>query len=437
MQKSYTVSQIEQDDPLMKFINYTSFMDILHQRFSEDHSDIVSTALLFIGFDNLAHINETLGFNADIEFMEKIAKKLRSILKSEDILTKVENYQYIIMQDLSGLENPEVLAKDIIHLFSEPCIMNAQMFYIHASIGISLYPCDERDVHSLIKIAENTMKYTQKNEKNGIEFAKNISISPFSEKSARIMEDFPAAIENGEIYFLYQPQYSYNKKHFVGAEMLARWKHPKYGDVSPEFFIPLAEQSGMIDPLAVRSLIVASKAFALLESNGMNDFSLSVNISPAFLMTSSFDATIHFLMEQYDLRGKNLNFEITEEVLIKNIDNLAKSLNKLKRLNIGIEIDDFGTGYTSLQHLAYLPIDTLKVDRSFVSDIDKDAKKRALFRAIVEMSRVLNINVIAEGVENSLEDKVIQTFDSIISQGYFYSKPMRLDALIAKVTLQV
>ncbi len=432
-QKAHTAPLPNLIDSSADLVSYASFIDLLHQRFSDHYSKKALTALLFIGFDNLTHLNEILGFNAETQLMTKIAKKLNSILKSEYILTKVNNYQYIIMQDLYDLENPKALAKDIIHLFSEPCVIDAQMFYINASIGISHYPYDGKDAYSLIKMAEDAMKDTQKNEKNGIEFAKNISISPFSEKSARIMKDFPAAIENGEIYFLYQSQYSYAKKNFVGAEMLARWKHPEYGEISPEFFIPLAEQSGMIDPLSVRSLIIASKAFALLENKGMSNFSLSLNISPAFLMSSSFDATIHFLLEQYDLRGKNLNFEITEEVLIKNTDNLLKSLNKLKKLNIGIEIDDFGTGYTSLQHLAYLPIDTLKVDRSFVSNIDKDTRKRALFKAIVEMSHALDIDVIAEGVENSLEDTVIQTFDSIISQGYFYSKPMHLNTLIETV----
>jgi len=167
----------------------------------------------------------------------------------------------------------------------------------------------------------------------------------------------------------------------------------------------------------------------------MNDFSLSVNISPVFLMASSFDETIEFLIEQYDLRRKKLNFEITEEIVLKNTDNLIKTLDKLKALNIGIELDDFGTGYTSLQHLAYLPIDTLKIDKTFVTDIYKDEKKKALFKAIVEMSHALGIDVVAEGVENNLENNVIKTFDSITVQGYFYSKPMPLEILVEKLKL--
>lgn len=138
-------------------------------------------------------------------------------------------------------------------------------------------------------------------------------------------------------------------------------------------------------------------------------------------------------MEQYPLSGKKLNFEITEEVLMKKTDNLIQTLEKLKRLDIGIELDDFGTGYTSLQHLAYLPVDTLKVDRSFVSDIDKDVKKEALFKAITDMSHALNIDVIAEGIENSSEDRIIKTFNPTKAQGYFYSRPIQLDVLVERL----
>jgi EAL domain-containing protein (putative c-di-GMP-specific phosphodiesterase class I) len=365
----------------------------------------------------------------------KIDQKLDGLLKQEDILARVGNYQYIIMQDLFSAESAEMLAKRIIHMLSEPCVIDEHMFYIYASIGISLYPVDGNNAYELIKTAENTMKRVQKDGKNCIGFTKHKDSSIFYEKNIRIIRDLPTAIENGEIYFVYQPQYSHTEARFSGAEILARWQHSEYGDISPELFIPLAEQSGMIGPLTVRTLVAASKAFALFELEDIKDFSLSVNISPSFLITSSFYKTISFLMKQYDLAGKNLNFEITEEVLIKNTDNLMKTLQKLKELDISIELDDFGTGYTSLQHLARLPIDTLKVDKSFVSKIDKDAKKRTLFKAIVDMSHALDISVIAEGVENSSEDNVIKTFESITVQGYFYSKPISLSALVEKLKL--
>jgi len=430
MEENNSILELEHVIPPVKLLDYSSCIALLHHRFSDPEFKKSFTALLFVEFDDLSQLNHAFGFINDDRLIMKIDQKLDTLLKRKDILVRAGKGQYIIVQDLFSAESAEMLAKRIMHMLSEPCVIDEKMFYIYASIGISLYPVDSNNPYELIKTAENTMRQVQKNGKNHIGFTKQYAVTTSCKKNACIMSDLPAAIEKGEIYFVYQPQYSHDEERFNGAEILARWKHPEYGEISPELFIPLAEQSGMIDPLTVRTLVAASKAFALLEVKGIDDFSLSVNISPAFLMTNSFSKTIDFLMKEYDLTGKKLNFEITEEILIKNTDNLMKTLQDLKALDISIELDDFGTGYTSLQHLAHLPIDTLKVDKSFVSGIDKDVKKRALFKAIVDMSHALNINVIAEGVENSSEDKIIKTFDSITVQGYFYSKPMYLSTLI-------
>jgi diguanylate cyclase (GGDEF)-like protein len=433
MQENTSKSQSVDGDLPIKLSDYSSLKEILKQRFSEKHSKQIFTSLLFIEFDDLSRFNDAFGFNIDDTLMLKISDDISLFLNRKDIIARVGNHQFIIIQDHSSSDSAGRLAKRIIHMLSEPCIVDEHMFYIHASIGISLYPIDGEDVCTLIKVAENTMKSIQEDSKTHIGFFKDSTVIVPCEKNIQIMADLPAAIENGEIYFLYQPQYSHREKRFVGAELLSRWEHPQYGEISPELFIPIAEQNGMIGPLTIKALVAASKAFTLFKNEGINDFSLSINVSPVFLMASSFDETIEFLIEQYGLRGKKLNFEITEEIVLKNTDNLIKTLEKLKSLDINIELDDFGTGYTSLQHLAYLPIDTLKIDKSFVNEIDKDVKKKALFKAIVDMSHALDINVIAEGVENSTEDNVIKTFDSITVQGYFYSKPMHLDMLVEKL----
>lgn len=410
-----------------------TLIKILKEKFHNKISKKISTAILLIEFDDLSRFNDALGFNVDERLVINISNDIMRFLNSKDILVSTKNHQLIIMQDHTSTESAGMLAKQIIHLLSEPCVIDDHMFYIQASIGISLYPLDGDDADKLIELAGNTIKYVQKEGKRDFGFAKDYIVSLPCEKSVQIMADLPAAIDNGEIYYLYQPQYSHAEKRFVGAELLSRWDHPQYGEISPEVFIPIAEQSGMIGPMTIKALVTALKAISLFKINGINDFSLSVNISPIFLMSSSFNENIEFLMEQYDLSSEKLNFEITEEILLKNTDNLIKTLNKLKALNIDIEIDDFGTGYTSLQHLAYLPIDSLKVDKSFISGIDKDEKKQTLFKAIVDMSHALNINVIAEGVENELENNLIKNFNEITVQGYFYSDPIHLDKLVKKV----
>jgi EAL domain-containing protein (putative c-di-GMP-specific phosphodiesterase class I) len=245
-----------------------------------------------------------------------------------------------------------------------------------------------------------------------------------------LMKDFPAAIENGEIYFLYQLQYSSKSGHFTGAEILARWEHPNLGDISPSLFIPLAEQSGMISALTIKALVHASKVFQKLKDENIENFSLSINISPTFLTSSTFLSAIKFVLDEYHEEQNSLNFEITEESLIKNMEYLSVILVELKSYNIGIELDDFGTGYTSLKYLASLPIDTLKIDKSFITGIDKDCKKQALLKAIVDISKSFDFDLIAEGVENRDEDAIIQAYDSIKVQGYYHAKPMELSSMI-------
>ncbi len=413
--------------------DYTSFIKLLSQQLSIQHSKKVFTTLFFIEFDELSRFNDTLCSNIDDLLMLKISEDLKRLLTDESILSRVDNHQFVIMQKFSSIESVEILAGQIMLMLSEPCFVEELMVYIDASIGISLYPDDGDNAYKLIETAESTMRYTQKSGKNGIGFTKDRVLFTSCEKSIRIMKDLPSAIENGEIYFLYQLQYSHTQKRFVGAEILSRWRHPLYGEVSPEFFIPLAEMSGMVGPLTIRTLIDASKIFDLLETEKIEEFSLSVNISPIFLTSSEFYKTIEFLMKEYNLLGKNLNFEITEGVLLQNTDHLLTTLEKLKSLNIKIELDDFGTGYTSLQHLANFPIDTLKIDKSFIKGVDLDTKKRALIRAIIDMSHALDIDVIAEGVESSSEDSVLQNLGSITVQGYLYSKPTDIDKIVIKL----
>ncbi len=425
-----------QIDTLTMLPNRTYLLEVLQHKLSSSKQDKGVTALLFIEFDDLARFNETFGFDIDDQLMVQLSERIKPLLHADDILARVGNEQFaIVSQEFEAKESIEMFAKRIISILYEPFFVEPNMFYISASIGISLSSAEEYDAYRLLKTAENTMHKVQRDGKNHILFTQ-YNAQPSLQSSMHLMEDMPAAIENGEIYFVYQGQYDHVRKCFSGAELLARWRHPKYGEISPGLFIPLAEQSGMIGPLTIKAIIDASKMFARLEAAKIKDFSLSVNISPAVLMTSDFIETVQFLCQNYDLVGKKLNFEITEETLTQNIDNLVQLLEKIRAMGIGIEVDDYGTGYTSLQYLANLPIDFLKIDRSFVTGIDGDLKKRALFQAIVNMAHALDIDVIAEGVETDLEDAVIKKFDFITVQGFLYCKPIESTALIQRLEQQ-
>ncbi len=420
-----------QIDPLTELPNRSYLINLLEKKIPHVYIKNKIIGLFFIEFDDLSRFNDILGIDIDDRLIVQLSKNVKSLIDVHDILARVGNHQFVIVaENISSARRAEMIAKRIIHMLSEPFVIDLNMFYINASIGISLFPNDADDAHKLLKTAENSMKRAQKDGQNHFAFTHNhIPEVSYSDHGC-LMADLPAAIENEEIYFLLQPQYNHLSQRYSGAELLARWKHPEYGDISPAVFIPLAEQSGMIGPLTVKAIMEVSKVFSILETASVNDFSLSINISSFFLMKSDFLETIQFFMENYDLAGKPLNFEITEEILTQNIDNLVQILEKIKKMGIGIEIDDYGTGFTSINYLANLPIDTLKIDRIFVSDIDKETKKWTLFKAIYDMATALGIDVIVEGVENRFENEVITLFENVTIQGYFYSRPMTLKALL-------
>lgn len=422
-----------QIDSLTNLPNRAYLIESLEKKLSSAKHNNNLTTLLFIEFDDLARFNETYGFDIDDKLIIQLSTKIELLLGTDDILARVGNEQFaIVSQRFQSEESAEIFAKHIISILYEPFFIDPNMFYISASIGISLSSAVENNGYRLLKTAENTMRKVQKDGKNHIAFTRYIDQTSL-EKSIRIMEDLPAAIENEEIYFVYQGQYSHDKKCFVGAELLARWQHPKYGEVSPEVFIPIAEQSGMIGPLTIKAFIEASKIFFDLETAGIKDFSLSINISSVVLLASDFIETVQFLRSNYNLVGKKLNIEIMEETLTQNIDNLVQIFQKIREMDIGIELDDYGTGFTSLKHLAVLPITALKVDKSYVRDIYKDIRRQALFQAIVDMSHALDIDVIVEGIETDLEDDIVKKFGWITVQGYFYSKPVKFNILLDKL----
>lgn len=380
--------------------------------------------LFVIDFDALYRFNDLFGLDIDDRLIHELVRHIRALTGPDALLARIGSSKVAIV--LEGLQTPqcaETVAKQLQHLLSEPVAVDENLFYITASIGISLFPLDARDAYTLLKTAENTVRRIKREGKNLYAFSGAYSNALY-EDLVRLMQDLPAAIENGEIYFAYQAQYDLSGGRCVGAEMLVRWQHPLLGNVPPEHFIPLAEQSGMIRPLTVKAMIDASKMFEKLASAGRNDIALSINISPVFLMTREFLETVTFIFEHYGLEGRRLNFEITEELMMHYPDQLFETFEAIGSMNIGIEIDDFGTGYASLKYLTDMPVDTLKIDRSFVQNIDRNGKKHALFKAIVDMAAALGVNVIAEGIESAAEHETVQQFASLTVQGYYYARPV-------------
>jgi diguanylate cyclase (GGDEF)-like protein len=420
-------------DSLTGLYDYETFLSLFEARLHTSGS-VEESALFCIEFDDLSRFNDTFGIDIDEQLLLQISQVFTQITDENDIVARAGNYRFLWLCDrVSDRYKADEKAQSILNLLQEPFCIEGNMFYVTVSIGATLLSKEQKESASkIIKRTENSMRRAQKKGTNHIVFTQN-KVNPYIKTELKLMKDLPSAIDNGEVYFVYQGQYGYKTDSFTGAELLARWEHPELGNIPPSVFIPLAEKSGMIGPLTTKILIETSQLFEELESLGINEFSISVNISPYVLMEKSFCDTVSFLIEHYGLKGRRLNFEIMEDTIAQNLDNFSQLLHKIKRRGIGIEIDDYGTGHTSLNYLISLPIDSIKIDRSFVSDIDKHQKKYALLRALVDMAKALELDVIIEGVERAEEAALLSDYKEIKVQGYYYTRPLKKEAFFSLI----
>ncbi len=417
-------------DPVTGLYSKTAFLSILSDQF-QDSLQPFPRAILSMEFDDLSRFNESFGYEIDDLLLQKLAARLRTCLRNE-LFAKAGTYRFAIATDYHEEKRLKRLAETIVTALREPFNIEGTMFYITVTIGIAVVTESVVSAKMLLKHAESAMKQLQKDGTNHIGF-----FTPTDEKhlmtELKLLKDIPGAIDRGEFYLLYQPQFYADKGCYAGAEVLIRWQHPQFGEISPERFIPLAEKSGMIVPLTVFILIETAKMFKKLDTVGMRHFTLSVNVPASVLLEQSFLETVAFVQQMYGLPKGRVIFEIMEETIPENMDGFVTLLKRLKEMGMGIAIDDFGTGHTSLHYLMRFPADVLKVDRSFVRNIHTDKKLFLLFRAINDMAKALHMKIVAEGVEERKEAEIIKSFGGIVVQGYYYSKPIDADALFALV----
>ncbi len=392
-----------------------------------ESADGNSAGILYIELDDPARFNDLFGHNSDKVLLRTFVSRLEAAL-TYDMLAKVGAYRFaIVYSTIESIERLEKAAGEIVNLLREPMGVGENLVYLTGTVGVaSSVPGESASM--LVKRAERAMADAKKEGRNRI--GSDASETLFSSKEElRLMRDMPHAIDRGDIYFVYQPQYDYQQCKFTGAEILVRWRHPDIGDVMPDVFIPLAEISGMIVPLMTRTLIEAAQMFSRLELEGITDFSLAVNLPFQVLMEESFFHTVDFLMDAYALAGKKLTFEIMEDTIPDHLESFTAHLEKIKSMGFSLAVDDYGTGHTSLTYLLHFPVDYIKVDRLFVRNIHKSRRTYLLFQSIVDMAKALELSVVVEGVECEEEDAIVKRFGDITVQGYFYSKPVSAESL--------
>lgn len=385
-------------------------------------------AVLCCGLDDFKEINEQFSYQSGDSLLVTVADRLRANSGRLGSLARLGGDQFALVQ--TGVSEPyeaAELAQTILDDLGRPFEIGDHTVSLRATIGITLFPDDGDNAEKLLQKAEQTMMLAKARSRNRYQF---YIASLDSEMRVRreLDKELRGALERNEFHLVYQPQIAFDDHRVVGVEALVRWHHPERGLVPPDLFIPLAEQNGSIIEIGEWVLDQSCRQLRIWHDSGMTELRMAVNLSTVQLHHSELSRVVTNLIQRYKLPPRCLEMEVTETGLMEDISAAAGHLNSLKKAGVQIAIDDFGTGYSSLSYLRGLPLDKIKIDRSFVQDVLIDEDDATIVRAIIQLGRSLNMQVIAEGVESAEQEAYIIAQGCNEGQGYYYSRPLSATA---------
>lgn len=389
------------------------------------HRDM-SFSLIFLDLDNFKHVNDSLGHQSGDHLLRETAKRLKTFLHPDDILGRMGGDEFAVVVQRKLKEN-EILdyVEKIRSGFVSPFTLSPEVeVSISASFGIVIFPQDGTDTKELLTNVDTALYKAKEFGRNGVQFYRR-EMKEEIMKRAKYETSLLNSIQNNELFLMYQPQFSSGSKELRGFETLVRWESAKFGLVSPTRFISVAESAGFIVPMGEWILRTACKKFvALREEYGIHPI-LSVNISAVQIMSPSFYSSIRTILEETGFEPANLELEITESVFINSMNYVVGILQQLRELGIRISLDDFGTGYSSLSYLQMLPIETLKIDKSFIDSIDnRKSEEKCLVSPIITLMHQLGITVVAEGVDSDEQLEYLRFHGCDYIQGYIWGRPI-------------
>lgn len=431
-------------DKLTDLPNRTLAYDRIQQAIANAIREQKHIALLYMDFDNFKKINDTLGHEAGDEFLTYMAGRLKACVRDFDTVARLGGDEFLIMLvEIDARNGKEALpfeeqvrrkTEDILSRVSKPCVIQEMEFSVTASVGIAIFPQDGDDPHILLRNADTAMYRSKRKGRDTYEVF-TPEMSDVVMKRVEIDNKLRRALENGDFYLKYQALMDANSGTIIGAEALIRWEDEELGEVSPEEFVPLAEESGLIVEIGNWVLDTAfSDVKKWREKPEFKDFYIAINLSSRQFRGKDIVKDIADSLKKHDLPGSILELEITERLLMKDVPHVVNILNQFKAMGIRLSIDDFGTGYSSLSYLKRFPFDVLKIDRSFISDIGEDPDDTALCDAIIAMAHSLGLSIIGEGVENKLQYDFLNQRGVETVQGYYISKPMINAAFLKFIT---
>jgi len=377
-------------------------------------------ALAFLDVDHFKDVNDTLGHAAGDELLIQLAQRLREHIGPEDMLGRLGGDEFVILLPQRNAEAAERVAAEITEALAAPLRLGSKLMPMSASIGISLYPDHATDIDTLMQQADAAM-YMAKQAGRSTHRMFSAEMNGLTEQRLALIAALRKAIAEGALTLSYQPQIRSSDGAIHGVEALARWRDAVLGDVSPARFIPLAEECGLIEQIGLWSVREACRQMASWRRAGLNIPSVSVNLSPINFRNVTLAARLKDILAEYELPADALMLEITEGAFMQDGMSALETMNAIRELGVGLSVDDFGTGYSSLSRLAHLPIRELKIDRSFMRDIEKDAGALAIATAVVRVGQGLGMTVVAEGVETEGQRKVLAELGCDVVQGFLYA----------------
>lgn len=418
------LQQVTNHDPLTGLPNRRLLNELLEHAIRRAERDHGKIALLLVDLDRFKTINETLGHSAGDQLLAEVSRRITQALRESDVTARLGGDEFVVVMDLMhDIADAGLVAEKIIECIGQAFHIDDEEFYIGASVGISIYPDNSCEVGELIKTADIAM-YQVKNEgKNHFRFYSS-DMSENANKRFVLETQLRHAMARRQLEVYFQPQVSLASGRIVGAEALIRWHHPELGMVSPVKFIPLAEETGLIIPIGewvLREAVV--QAMRWIEQ-GYSLQSISVNVSGIQIQRSDFGDTVYGILVETGCEPGILELEITESTIMRNTEHVIGVFDRIKNMGASFAIDDFGTGYSSLSHLKRLPLDKLKIDRSFVRDLPSNTDDAAIANAVYALGRSLGLTVIAEGVETTEQANFLKKMGCDEAQGYLYGRPV-------------
>jgi len=411
-------------DELTNLPNRVLFIDRLNQAIKVANRSHNKIAILFIDLDRFKEINDSMGHSIGDKVLIEISSRLTSCIRESDTIARLGGDEFIVILD--NINNTDVatkIAETIIDKIKSCVPIDEHKFYVTASIGISIFPNDGNNTELLIKNADAAMYKAKDDGRNTYRYyTEEMTQKAF--EHVLLESNFRSALENDELTVYYQPQVNIVDGRIVGIEALVRWIHPQLGLISPDKFIPLAEITGLIIRLGEIVLAQASKHVSQWKNKTHFEGRLAINLSIKQLEQNNFVSNVHKILKENKCQPDWIEFEVTEGYLMTNPELATQTLHEIRKMGITVSIDDFGTGYSSLSYLKKLPINKLKIDRSFVLDLASNEEDKAIVVSVISLAKAMKLNVIAEGVETIEQKNFLQSQGCNIVQGYLYSKPV-------------